>query len=99
MSQDAAILSRPRHQLAYGGIGSGATCASGRARSTPGSSGSSVAARGRTAPAGEIEAQPGAARTWIAARDLNRVRRAIESLGERSRRLGTGPILMRELER
>jgi hypothetical protein len=42
---------------------------------------------------------PGAARTWIAARDLNRVRRAIEALSERGRRFGTGPIALRELER
>jgi hypothetical protein len=42
---------------------------------------------------------PGAARTWIAARNLDRVRRAIEALSQRGRRFGTGPIALRELGR
>jgi hypothetical protein len=39
---------------------------------------------------------PRAARTWIAARDLDRVRRAIEALSERGRRFGTGRIELRD---
>jgi hypothetical protein len=59
-----------------------------------------VEARGRTVTA-EADLGPGAqpTRAWIAAWDLRRVRRAIEALSKRGRRLGTGPIELRELER
>jgi hypothetical protein len=60
-----------------------------------------VEARGQTATAAAEFAPPAAepTRAWIAARDLRRVRRAIEALSNRGRRFGTGPIELRELER
>jgi hypothetical protein len=63
-----------------------------------------VAVTGETAPAAAEFAVgsttgAGPTRTWIAAEALGRVRRAIESLSDRSQRLGTGAIELRELER
>jgi hypothetical protein len=59
-----------------------------------------VAAGSQTAPAGaEITGFAGPARTWVAARELGRVRRAIEALSERGRRFGTGRIELQEVER
>jgi hypothetical protein len=58
-----------------------------------------VGARGRTARAGpELEVPQRGMRSWIAAGSLERLGAKVEELSERGRRLGTGPIELRELE-